>query len=36
MAGASGSSTAAQVRGLVEEGGASFDVRDGYSMDPPG
>ena len=34
MAGASGSSTAAQVRVLVEEGGASFDVRDGYSMDP--
>ena len=33
-AGASGSSTAAQVRVLVEEGGASFDVRDGYSMDP--
>ena len=30
----SGSSTAAQVRVLVEEGGASFDVRDGYSMDP--
>ncbi len=28
------SSTAAQVRVLVEEGGASFDARDGYSMDP--
>lgn len=28
------SSTAAQVRVLVEEGGANFDARDGYSMDP--
>lgn len=34
QAGASASSTAAQVRVLVEEGGASFDARDEYCMDP--
>ena len=28
------SSTPSQVRVLVEEGRANFDVRDGYSMDP--